>query len=234
MSGIRRKLAAEATGTAFLAATVVGSALTAERLGADAVFSLLSNALATGAMLVVLITVLGPVSGAHLNPAVTLVAAFRREFGVRDTALYVIAQIAGGTGGTALAHAMFAQPVLQLSLTQRSGGGLWFSEAVATFGLIAVIIMGGRFARTSVAGLVGLYVGAAYWFTASTAFANPAVTLARALTRSAPSINQADVPAFIAAQIAGAMAALAFSSWLLAEPASKMRGATAEPPPASS
>ena len=187
----------------------------AERLTGDAALALLCNTLPTGAMLVVLIAVLSPISGAHLNPAVTAAFALNREIAPRDAALYVIAQIAGGIAGTAAAHLMFAAPILEASATVRAGPNLWFSEAVAAFGLVSVILAGIRFEPRSLPWLVGLYIISAYWFTASTSFANPAVTVARSLTASFSGIRPIDAPAFIAAQFAGALAALALMSWLL-------------------
>ena len=213
-----RRLTAEALGTAFLVAAIVGSGLMAGRLTTDAALILLCNTLPTGAMLVVLITILGPVSGAHLNPAVTLVLAARREIGTRDALLYVLAQITGGVAGTVAAHLMFAEPVLQLSATARTGAPLWLAEAIAAFGLVSVILAGSRTEPRSVAWLVGLYIVAAYWFTASTSFANPAVTIARALTDSVSGIRPAHVPAFIVAQLVGALAASALMGWLLPKP----------------
>ena len=212
---LRRRLAAEALGTAALVAAVVGSGMMAERLTGDAALALLCNTLPTGAMLVVLITILGPISGAHLNPAVTAAFALKREMPPRDAALYVVAQVAGGIAGTAIAHLMFAAPILEASATVRAGSGLWFSEAVAAFGLVSVILAGMRFEPRSLPWLVGLYIVSAYWFTASTSFANPAVTIARSLTASFSGIRPIDAPAFIAAQFAGALAALTLMNWLL-------------------
>ena len=212
---LRRRLAAEALGTAALVAAVVGSGMMAERLTGDAALALLCNTLPTGAMLVVLITILGPISGAHLNPAVTAAFALKREMPACDAALYVIAQTAGGIAGTAIAHVMFAAPILEASATVRAGSGLWFSEAVAAFGLVSVILAGMRFEPRSLPWLVGLYIVSAYWFTASTSFANPAVTIARSLTASFSGIRPIDAPAFIAAQFAGALVALTLMNWLL-------------------
>src|ERR1700704_724509 len=175
MSGfdLPRRLTAEALGTAILVATVVGSGIMAETLTKDVALALLGNTLPTGAILVVLITILGPVSGAHFNPAVSLVFALKREMTPRDALLYMVAQIAGGIIGTMMAHAMFALPLLDASLKVRTGGAQWFAEGVAAFGLVATILGGIRFQRTAVPWLVGLYITAAYWFTASTSFANP-------------------------------------------------------------
>jgi glycerol uptake facilitator-like aquaporin len=203
-----RRLAAEAAGTAFLVIAVVGSGIMAERLTADAALALLCNAVATGAALAVLIAVLGPVSGAHLNPAVTLVAALRRALPPRDAAFYVLAQVAGGIVGTLLAHAMFELPLVALSQQARTGGGQWLAEGLATFGLVAVILIGGGSRRDALPWLVGLYITGAYWFTASTSFANPAVTLARTLTDTFSGIRPLDAPGFIAAQSAGALLAV--------------------------
>lgn len=224
MTNIPRRLAAEAVGTGFLVAAVVGSGLMAQGLGADATMALLCNALATGAMLAVLIAILGPISGAHFNPAVTLAMAIRRDLGAGEAVLYAFAQLIGGLAGTALAHGMFSQPILQISLMHRTGNGVWLSEAVATFGLVATILIGQRRAPAALPWLVGAYIISAYWFAASTSFANPAVTLARVLTRSATGISPADAPAFVAAQLAGACAALFLSTWLIDE-----RSAMGEP-----
>lgn len=212
---IRRRLVAEALGTALLVATVVGSGIMAQRLTADVGLALLCNATATGAMLVVLITILGPISGAHFNPVVTMVFALRRELGPRNAAGYVLAQVAGGLVGTMLAHAMFALPLLGASTSVRTGLPQWFAEAVAAFGLIVTILAGLRFARASVAALVGLYITAAYWFTSSTSFANPAVAIARSMTNTFAGIRPHDVPGFIAAECCGAFIGLVLTSWLL-------------------
>ena len=215
MTGLSRRLAGEALGTGLLLATVVGSGIMAERLTADIALALLGNTIATGAILFVLITILGPVSGGHFNPAVSLAAALRRELSWRDAALYGGAQVAGGVAGTLLAHAMFDLPLWQWGMQVRSGGGQWLSEGVATFGLVLVILAGMQLRRESVPALVGCYITAAYWFTASTSFANPAVTLARALTESFSGIRPVDAPGFIAAQLAGAIIAMLLAGWLL-------------------
>ena len=198
-----RRVAAEALGTALLVATVVGSGIMAESLTKDLALALLGNTIATGAMLVVLITTLGPVSGAHFNPAVSLIFALRRELPTYEAGLYSAAQLAGGVAGTVAAHLMFALPLVQTSLHVRTGGAQWFSEGVASFGLVLTILAGIRFDQRAVPWLVGLYITAAYWFTASTSFANPAVAVARALTNTFSGIRPADLPGFIAAQFAG-------------------------------
>lgn len=216
-----RRLAAEALGTAVLVATVVGSGIMAETLTKDVALALLCNTLPTGAILVVLITLLGPVSGAHFNPAVSVVFALRRELLPSEAALYIVAQIAGGIAGTVIAHAMFDMAPLAASLKTRTGAAQWFSEAVAAFGLIVTVLGGIRFARDSVPWLVGLYITAAYWFTASTSFANPAVAIARSLTNTFSGIRPADLPGFIGAEFAGALLGLALMTWLLAPTAAQ-------------
>jgi glycerol uptake facilitator-like aquaporin len=210
-----RRLVAEALGTALLVATVVGSGIMAESLTKDVALALLGNTLPTGAILVVLITILGPISGAHFNPAVSLVFALKRELAPRDALLYIAVQIAGGIAGTMLAHAMFALPLLDASLKMRSGGAQWLAEAVAAFGLIATILAGIRFERASVPWLVGLYITAAYWFTASTSFANPAVAIARSMTNTFSGIRPVDLPGFVIAELCGALVALVMMRWLL-------------------
>jgi len=217
-----RRLSAEALGTGILVATVVGSGIMAETLTKDVGVALLCNTLPTGAILVVLITVLGPISGAHFNPAVTLVFTARRELPVKEAALYVIVQIAGGIAGTIAAHLMFALPLIDMSMKVRTGGPQWFAEAVAAFGLIATILAGLRFQRTAVPWLVGLYITAAYWFTASTSFANPAVAIARSLTNTFSGIRPMDLPGFIVAELCGAFAGLLLMNWLLRSPRSAM------------
>jgi glycerol uptake facilitator-like aquaporin len=215
---LSRRIAAEALGAAFLVATVVGSGIMAETLTKDTALALLGNTIPTGAMLVVLITILGPISGAHFNPAVSLVFALKRELAPRDAALYVAAQIIGGVAGTFAAHLMFALPVMETSLKARTGVSQWLAEWVATFGLIVTILVGVQLARSSVAWLVGLYITAAYWFTASTSFANPAVAIARSLTNTFSGIRPTDLPGFIVAQLLGAICGLAFAAWLLHQP----------------
>lgn len=204
-----RRIAAECLGTAFLLAGVVGSGIMAAKLaGGNGALALLSNTLATGAILTVLILTLGPISGAHFNPAVSIAMALRHEVPWRMAGLYVAAQIIGGIVGVLAAHAMFELPLWQVSLTVRTGPGQWLAEAVATFGLLLTIL------GTRSAYAIGLYITAAYWFTASTSFANPAVTIARALSDTYAGIAPADVLAFIAAQAIGASAATVLANWL--------------------
>lgn len=212
---LQRRLVAEGFGTALLVATVVGSGIMAENLTRDTALALLGNTIATGAILVVLITILGPISGAHFNPAVTLVFALRRELSGRHALLYVAAQIIGGIAGTILAHAMFGLPLLDASLKVRTGGAQWLAEGVAAFGLIVTILAGLRFARASIPWLVGLYITAAYWFTASTSFANPAVAIARSMSNTFSGIRPLDLPGFVAAELSGAAIALLFINWLV-------------------
>ena len=214
-SALARRMAAEALGTAFLVATVVGSGVMAETLTNDTALALLGNTIPTGAILVVLIAILGPISGAHFNPAVSLVFALRRELSPRDASLYIVAQIIGGVAGTFAAHLMFALPLIETSLKARTGAPQWFAEWVATFGLILTILAGIRFVRASVPWLVGLYITAAYWFTASTSFANPAVAIARSLTNTFSGIRPVDLPGFIGAQLFGAICAMGCAAWLL-------------------
>lgn len=215
-NSLSRRLAAEFGGTALLLATVVGSGIMAERLAAGNVaVALLGNTIPTGAILVVLITSLGPVSGAHFNPAVTLAFLIRREIRGTSAFLYLLAQVAGGIVGTLVAHAMFEEAVWQLSAHTRTGPAQWLSEVVATFGLVGTIFAALRWRPDGVAWMVGLYITAAYWFTASTSFANPAVTLARALTDTFSGIRPIDAPAFIIAQCVGAVLATLALSWLL-------------------
>ena len=210
-----RRLAAEALGTALLVTTVVGSGIMAETLTKDVGLALLGNTIPTGAILVVLITILGPISGAHFNPAVTMVFAIRQELSSREAVSYVAAQIAGGIAGTVMAHAMFALPLLDASLKARTGGAQWLAEGVATFGLVATILAGVKFNRPAIPWLVGLYITAAYWFTSSTSFANPAVAIARSLTNSFSGIRPIDLPGFIAAELCGALVGLMLMGWLL-------------------
>jgi glycerol uptake facilitator-like aquaporin len=210
-----RKLTAEALGTAILVATVVGSGIMAQRLTDDIALALLGNTLATGAILVVLIGILGPISGAHLNPVVTLVLALKRQLTPSDAALYMVVQVAGAMLGTLLAHLMFDLPLVSAYADPRNGASQWLSEVVATFGLLLTILLSLKLPVEQIALRVGLYITAAYWFTASTSYANPAVTIGRALTSSFSGIGPADVPGFIIAQIIGALLALAVTAWLL-------------------
>ena len=206
-----RRLVAEALGSFFLFATVIGSGIMAEALadGNDAV-ALIGNTAATGAILFVLITMLGPISGAQMNPAVSLVAASRREIGWSDAGAYIVAQLVGGIAGMLAAHAMFDLPLMQLSDKARTGGGKWLSEGIATFGLVLTIWGTTKFRPMAVPASVALYITAAYWFTASTSFANPAITVARSLTDTFSGIAPGDAPGFIVAQLVGAgFAALA-------------------------
>jgi len=210
-----KRLTAEFLGTAFLLAGVVGSGIMAAKLaGGNGALALLCNTLPTGAILTVLILTFGPVSGAHFNPVVSIAMALRRELPLRIAGLYIAAQIAGGIVGVFAAHAMFELPLWQVSMNVRTGPGQWFAESVATFGLLLTIF--GCAARTpaAVPYAVGLYITAAYWFTASTSFANPAVTVARALSDTYAGIAPAGVPAFIVAQLVGAAAAVLMAGWL--------------------
>lgn len=212
---LSRRVAAEALGTALLVAAVVGSGIMGTALTGDTALALLANTLATGAALVVLITLFGPISGAHFNPAVSLVMALRRELPWNAFAPYVIAQIVGGIIGTIAAHLMFDLPLLQLSEKVRTGSPQWFAEAIAAFGLLLTILLGLRFARQSIPWLVGLYIVSAYWYTASTSFANPAVAIARSFTNTFAGIRPMDLPGFIAAETVGALLAMVFCGWLL-------------------
>ena len=217
MSGfdLPRRLVAEALGTALLVATVVGSGIVAETLSRDVGLQLLGNTLPTGAILVVLITLLGPVSGAHFNPAVSLVMVLKGDLPPGEALRYVAAQILGGIAGTAMAHLMFGLPLFDFSVKVRTGGAQWFAEAVAAFGLVATILAGIRFNRPALPWLVGLYITAAYWFTASTSFANPAVAIARSLTSTFSGIRPIDLPGFIASELVGAVIGLMLMNWLL-------------------
>ena len=204
-----QRLAAEALGTAFLLATVIGSGIMAQKLsGGNQALALLGNTLPTGAILVVVILIFGPVSGAHFNPAVSVALALRRELSWPDAAAYVAVQVAGGVIGVWTAHLMFELPVWQVAATARSGWGQWLAEFVATFGLLLTIFGCGARSRDAVACAIGLYIAAAYWFTASTSFANPAVTVARALSDTFAGIAPGGVAWFIVAQLAGMLAAL--------------------------
>jgi glycerol uptake facilitator-like aquaporin len=214
---LAQRLGAEFVGAGFLLATVIGSGIMGERLaGGNEALALLGNTLPTGAILIVLITMLGPVSGAHFNPAVSGVFWWRGDIGGRDAALYVLAQVAGALVGVCAAHAMFDLSLWQVGVKIRSGPGQWFAEGVATFGLLLTIVATLRTKPAAVPVSVGLYIIAAYWFTASTSFANPAVTIARAFSDTFAGIRLGDVPAFIAAQLVGALCGLLLANWLLA------------------
>jgi glycerol uptake facilitator-like aquaporin len=213
-----QRIGAEFLGTAFLLATVIGSGIMAAKLsGGNDALALLGNTLPTGAILVVLITMLGPISGAHFNPAVTGVFWLNREIAPGLAMSYVVAQIAGGIAGVLAAHLMFDLPLLQLSAKIRSGPAQWFAEIVATFGLVLTILATLKTKPSAVPVSVGLYIVAAYWFTASTSFANPAVTLTRAFSDTFAGIRLADVAPFVAAQLIGAFCALAACRWLLSK-----------------
>lgn len=219
-----QRLGAEALGTAFLLATVVGSGIMAQKLaGGNVALALLGNTLPTGAILVVLILIFGPLSGAHFNPAVSLAFAVRGELPWRDATAYIAMQVIGAVIGVWAAHLMFDLPVLQFSATVRTGPGQWLAEAIAAFGLLLTIFGCVAKAPNNVATAVGLYITAAYWFTASTSFANPAVTLARSLSDTFAGIAPGGVLAFIAAQLAGAFAAVALARWLWPDYGSRKR-----------
>lgn len=213
----RRALAAEFIGSLILFATVVGSGVMAERLaGGNVAVALIGNTGATGAVLFVLITLLGPISGAHFNPAVTVMLGARR-----DWLPYLAAQLLGGVLGVLIVHAMFDMPLIELSTKVRTGTGQWIGEFVATFGLLFTIMVGSRQRPEAVPALVALWIVAGYWFTSSTSFANPAITIARALTDSFAGIRPGDAPGFILAQFAGAWAGVRFSNWLAPPPAAR-------------
>lgn len=213
-----QKLVAELVGTAFLLATVVGSGIMAEQLaGGNVAIALLGNTIPTGAILFVLITMFGPISGAHFNPAVTLVFFLRREIAAKTSILYVLVQIIGGILGVWAAHLMFELDVIQFSQKVRAGGAQWFAEGVATFGLVSTILLTIKAKETAVAMAVGLYITAAYWFTASTSFANPAVTIARSFSDTFAGIRPTDAPGFIISQIGFAVLAWLFCKWILNE-----------------
>jgi glycerol uptake facilitator-like aquaporin len=214
---LAQRLGAEFIGAAFLLATVIGSGIMGERLaGGNEALALLGNTLPTGAILVVLITMLSPVSGAHFNPAVTGVFYLRGDIGARDGVLYVVAQIAGALVGVVAAHAMFELPLWQTGVKIRSGSSQWLAEGIATFGLLLTILATLKTRATAVPLAVGLYITAAYWFTASTSFANPAVTVARAFSDTFAGIRLDDVPGFIVAQLVGAVGGLLVVRWLFA------------------
>jgi glycerol uptake facilitator-like aquaporin len=213
---VGRRVVAELLGTAFLLATVVGSGIMGERLaGGNVAIALLANTLSTGAALVALILTFGPVSGAHFNPAVTLAGASQGGLAWREVPLYILAQTAGAFVGVAAAHLMFGEPLFFASRHMRSGGAQMFSEFVATFGLLSIIWGCARLRSTAVPFAVGAYITAAYWFTSSTSFANPAVTLARSASDTFAGIRPDDVPGFVVAQLAGAAAATALFRWLV-------------------
>ena len=213
---VNRRLVAEALGTGLLVATVVGSGIMAAKLsGGNAAIALLGNTLPTGAILFVLITILGPISGAHFNPAVSAVMAWRGAMPRTEVLPYCLAQIVGGCLGTLAAHAMFDLPLWQVATTARTGSAQWFAEFVAAFGLLVTILGAVTYKPDAVPTAVGLYITAAYWFTASTSFANPAVTIARALSNTFAGIDPAHVPAFIVAQMAGAFVGAGVAAWLM-------------------
>jgi glycerol uptake facilitator-like aquaporin len=214
-ASLAQRTVAECLGTAFLLAAVVGSGIMAARLaGGNNALALLCNTIATGAILTVLILTLGPISGAHFNPAVSLAAVLRGDMTARATALYIGAQLTGAIAGVWAAHLMFELPVLQISLTTRTGFGQWLAEAIATFGLLLTILGCSARSPAAVPYAVGLYITAAYWFTASTSFANPAVTIARSLSDTFAGIAPTGVIAFIAAQLVGMLAAVTLGRWL--------------------
>ena len=225
MGGYTRvqRLAAEFLGSSLLLTTVIGSGIMGERLaGGNVAVALLGNTIPTGAILFVLITMLGPISGAHFNPAVTTVFAIRKELPASEALNFVLVQVIGAIVGVFAAHLMFDENVLQVSSKLRAGPAQWFSEWVAAFGLVVTILLTLRAKPAAVAASVGLYITAAYWFTASTSFANPAVTIARALSNTFAGIRPADVIPFIAAQMVGAIAALFVCFWLLGEPSRQL------------
>jgi glycerol uptake facilitator-like aquaporin len=224
---LSRRLAAEALGTGFLVTAVVGSGIMAEKLTTDAAVALLCNTIPTGAVLFVIITVFMPLSGAHFNPAVSFVMMLRGDLDRGAAAAYIAAQIVGGCLGTIAAHLMFDLTTLQLSLHARNGPPQWFAEFVATFGLLITILGCVRFKPDAIPAAVGLYITSAYWFTASTSFANPAVTIARSLSDTFAGIAPGDVPAFIAAQLLGAAVAAGLMGWLLRGRVAAGKGAPA-------
>jgi glycerol uptake facilitator-like aquaporin len=210
MENLARRMTAEAVGTCLLVAAVVGSGIMADNLTNDVALALLCNTIATAAALVVVISVFGPLSGAHFNPAVSLVMLLLKEMPLAAFLFYCLAQVLGGMAGTLLAHGMFDLPLAQVSTHVRTGGGQWLAEFVAAFGLLLTILTVRKSNPVSIPMLVGLYIAAAYWFTASTSFANPAVTVARAFTDTFAGIRPVDAPAFILAQLGGALAAMMF------------------------
>jgi len=218
-----QRLGAEFLGSALLLTTVIGSGIMGERLaGGNVAIALLGNTIPTGAILCVLITMLGPISGAHFNPAVTAVFAIRKELSASEALNFVLVQVIGAIVGVFAAHLMFDENLLQVSSKLRAGPAQWFSEWVAAFGLVVTILLTLRAKPAAVAASVGLYITAAYWFTASTSFANPAVTIARALSNTFAGIRPADVIPFIAAQMVGAIAAFFVCFWLVGEPSRQL------------
>lgn len=218
MNTLAKQLTAEFLGTLLLVCTVVGSGIMAERLAdGNVAIALLGNTIPTGAILYVLISIFGPISGAHFNPAVSVVFRLKGELSNNSLVLFVAVQIIGGVMGTVVAHIMFDMAPLELGIKARTGASQWFAEGVATFGLIATILGFVKFNKNAVAMGVGLYITAAYWFTASTSFANPAVTIARSFTNSFSGIDPSHVIAFVVAQLIGAVLALVLFRWLLAE-----------------
>jgi glycerol uptake facilitator-like aquaporin len=214
-----RRLAAEAIGTALLLAVIIGSGIMGERLaGGNVAIALLANSLATGCGLAVLILVMGPISGAHFNPVVTLAAALERDLEWRDAAPYIVAQVIAAFIGVAAAHFMFAEPLFSASTRMRTGPPQWFSEALAAFGLLVVILGCSRQKLAGTPYAVAAYITGAYWFTSSTSFANPAVTLARSASNTFAGVRPDDVAAFIVAQLAGGLAALLVMRWLTPNP----------------
>ncbi len=210
-----RRLAAEALGTGILVCTIVGSGIMADKLTDDTALQLVAGTLSICAILVVVITMFLPISGAHINPAITLGFLVNRSFPLREAVPYIAAQVSGGAMGAFMAHLMFDLPVIQTAVTERSEPSQWLSEFVAAFGLMAVILTANRFQPKSMAWMVGLYIAAAFWFASSTSFVNPAVTLARSLTDTAAGIRFMDVPAFVASQVAGVICAVFVMTWLL-------------------
>lgn len=219
---LTKRLAAEALGTGFLLMAVVGSGIMGERLAdGNVALALLANSVATGAALIALIHAFGPISGAHFNPVVTLTMALDKALPWREAGTYVLVQVVAAFAGVAAAHLMFDEPLFFASFKERTGAAQWWSEFVATFGLVAAIFGCCRKAPAAVPYVVGTYITAAYWFTASTSFANPAVTLARAATNTFAGIRPSDAPGFILAQVAGAVAAFLFMRWVVADPDSR-------------
>ena len=215
LASASQRLGGEAIGSFFLFAGVIGSGIMGENLaGGNVAVALLANTIATGAILYVLIAMLGPISGAHFNPAVTLAFLIRREISAGMSALYVLAQLVGGALGAFAAHLMFDLPIMQFSTKARAGIGQWSGELVATFGLVLTILLLVRYRASAIPAAVGLYITSAYWFTSSTSFANPAITVVRSLSDTFAGIAPGDVPLFIAAQIVGSLLAVGCAAWL--------------------